>query len=49
MGKTYGVKTRNITDCARKRRKGARDIILIHNTVYLGDQHINDGRKRNKK
>ena len=39
---------RNITDSARKRPKGARDIILIHYTVYLGDQYLNDGRKRNK-
>ena len=37
---------RNITDSARKRLKGALDIIrLIHNTVYLGDQYMN-GRKR---
>ena len=39
---------RNITDTARKKHKGAQDIILIHNTVYLGDQYMNDDRKRNK-
>ena len=39
---------RNITDSARKRLKRAWDIILIHNTIYLGDQYMNDGRKRNK-
>ena len=31
-----------------KRLKGVRDIILMHNTVYLGDQYMKDGRKRNK-
>ena len=39
---------RNITDTAWKRLKGAREIILIHNTVYLRDQYMNDNRKRNK-
>ena len=34
---------RNITDSARKRLKGAQDIILILNTDYLGDQYMNDG------
>ena len=28
--------------------KEARDIILIHNTLDLGDQYMNDGQKRNK-
>ena len=45
-GKTFGVKTKkNITDSARKGLKGARDIILIHKTVYLGDQYMTDGQK----
>ena len=38
-----------MTGSARKRLKGARDIILIHNTVYLGDQYMNDGRKKKQK
>ena len=29
--------------------KGAQDIILIHNTVYLRDQYINDGEKKKQK
>ena len=29
----------------RKRLKGARDIILIHN-IYLGDQYMSGGRKK---
>ena len=37
---------RNTIDTARKRLKGVREIILIHNTVYLGDQYMNDDRKR---
>ena len=28
--------------------KRARGIILKHNTVYLGDKYMNNGRKRNK-
>ena len=47
-GKRTVCRPRNITDSARKRLKGVRDIILMHNTVYLGDQYMKDGRKRNK-
>ena len=47
-GKRTVCKPRNFTDSARKRLKGVRDIILMHNTVYLGDHYMKDGRKRNK-
>ena len=43
-----GSRISNITDSARKRLKRARDIILIHYTIYLVDQYMNDDRKRNK-
>ena len=44
-----GMKTKKyITASALKRLKGARDIILIHNTVYLGDQYMNDGQKERR-
>ena len=39
---------RNITDSARKWLKRALDIILKHNSIYLGYQYMNDDRKRNK-
>ena len=47
-GKWTICRPRNITDSARKRLKGVWDIILMHNTVYLGGQYMKDGRKRNK-
>ena len=47
-GKRTVWRPRNITDSARKRLKRAQDIILIHNTIYLGDQDMNDCRKWNK-
>ena len=40
------IRPRNITESARKKLKRARDIILKYNTIYLGDQYMNDGRKR---
>ena len=46
--KSMVCKPRNITDFASKRLKRAREITLIHNRIYLGDQYMNDGRKRNK-
>ena len=47
-GENVRFEDQEILPTARKRLEGARDIILIHNTVYRGDQYMNDGRKRNK-